>query len=261
MIVETMTISKTIPAHPVTFGLIRFAANASTRSILGVLGRVRGAGGPGRSGPHLAAKLAPSLAANSEVAKPVFPRVIIDSLWPEGGQAVHPWPLAQNCFIAVELQFMEFGRAGTTWNTFLLVSFMENGMAVPVQSKKGRLPRPPSGYFVTGERTMRRIAVCLAVVAVIILGTSIAFSERGPEQGREGVLSVLTKGQAVSVTEAAGRYEIGIFQNGPAMLGYNVVEVGSDYVIVEDIAHVKELRIPIYSVKAVSILKAGRQGN
>ena len=108
---------------------------------------------------------------------------------------------------------------------------------------------------------MRRITICLAVVAVIILGSSIAFSERGPEQGGKGVLSVLIKGQAVSVTEAAGRYEIGIFSNGPEMLGYKVVEVGRDYAVLEDIAHVRELRIPIYSIKAVTVLKTGRQGN
>ena len=41
------------------------------------------------------------------------------------------------------------------------------------------------------------------------------------------------------------------------MLGYKVADVGHDYVVVEDIAGVTELRIPIYSVKAVSILRAG----
>ena len=106
---------------------------------------------------------------------------------------------------------------------------------------------------------MRRIAICLAIVGVIILGTSLAFSQRGPERGGEGVLSVLTKGQAVNVNETAGRYEIGIFSNGPEMLGYNVVEVGRDYVIVEDVAHVREVRIPIYSIKAVTVLKVGRK--
>ena len=105
---------------------------------------------------------------------------------------------------------------------------------------------------------MRRVAICLAIVGVIVIGTSLAFSQRGPERG-EGVLSVLTKGQAVNVNETAGRYEIGIFSNGPEMLGYNVVEVGRDYVIVEDVTHVREVRIPIYSIKAVTVLKVGRK--
>ena len=58
---------------------------------------------------------------------------------------------------------------------------------------------------------MRRIAICLAAVAAIVLGTSIAFSQRGLEKGGEGVLGLLSKGQAVSVNEVAGRYEIRIF--------------------------------------------------
>ena len=103
---------------------------------------------------------------------------------------------------------------------------------------------------------MRQIVVCLAAVAAIILGTSIAFSQRA-ERGRQGVLSVLTEGQAVSVSEVAGRYEISIFSNGPQMMGYNVIEAGQDYVILEDIAHVRESRVPIYSVKAVTVLKLG----
>ena len=68
------------------------------------------------------------------------------------------------------------------------------------------------------------------------------------------MLGVLSKGQAVTVKEVGGRYEIGVMPS-VEMLGYTVVEVGQDYVVVEDIAHVNELRIPIFSIKAVSILK------
>ena len=100
---------------------------------------------------------------------------------------------------------------------------------------------------------MRRLVVGIALAAVIILGSSFAFSERDGVGG--GVLSVLSRGQAVSLTDAGGRYEIAILTNGPEMLGYNVVAVGQDYVILEDIAHVREVRIPIYSVKAVVMLK------
>ena len=104
---------------------------------------------------------------------------------------------------------------------------------------------------------MRRITISLAA-AIIIVGTTIAFSQHGPEQGGEGVLSVLSKGHAVSLTDAGGRYEIAVLTNGPEMLGYNVVELGRDYVVIEDIAHVKELRIPVYSVKAVVVLKGAK---
>jgi len=90
---------------------------------------------------------------------------------------------------------------------------------------------------------------------MVVLASSLAFSQHGEEHGR-GVLSVLSKGQAVSIKDVGGRYEIGVMPNAE-MLGYKVVEVGSDYVVVKDIAGVTELRLPIYSVKVVSILKVG----
>jgi hypothetical protein len=108
---------------------------------------------------------------------------------------------------------------------------------------------------------MRRITVSLAVVSAIILGSSIAFSQRGQEQNGEGILSVLSKGQSVSLNDIAGRHEITILPNGPKMLGYEVIEVGRDYVVLEDIAHVKEIRIPIYSVKAVVVLNDSPKTN
>ena len=106
---------------------------------------------------------------------------------------------------------------------------------------------------------MRRTFIAIVLLGVIVFGTTFAFSQRGGECGGHGVLSVLSKGQAVTVKEVGGRYEIGVFANGPDMLGYKVVDVGSDYVVVEDISQITELRIPIYSVKAVSILKVGGQ--
>ena len=105
---------------------------------------------------------------------------------------------------------------------------------------------------------MRRVIIGIVLLGMVVLASSLAFSQRGEEHGRRGVLSVLSKGQAVSLKDVGGRYEIGIISN-VGMLGYKVLEVGSDYLVVKDIAEVTELHIPIYSIKAVSILKAGGQ--
>ena len=105
---------------------------------------------------------------------------------------------------------------------------------------------------------MRHTIIVIVLLGVVIFGASLAFSQKGGERrGGEGILSVLSKGQAVSVKDVSGRYEIGVMPNAE-MLGYKVVVVGSDYVVLQDIAGVTELRIPIYSIKAVSILKAGQ---
>lgn len=106
---------------------------------------------------------------------------------------------------------------------------------------------------------MRHPVSSIVFLGVIVLGASLAFSQRGGEQG-QGVLSVLSKGQAVSLKDIGGRYEIGVFAEGPQILGYTVMQVGNDYVVLQDIVKVIELRIPIYSVKAVSILSTKGQG-
>ena len=104
---------------------------------------------------------------------------------------------------------------------------------------------------------MRRSIIATAFLAVVLLGITFA-SSNNPEDKGEGVLSVLQKGQAVSIKEAGGRYEIGVMPN-IRMLGYQVTEVGHDYVAVEDVGKVTELRIPIYSIRAVSIMKVGKR--
>lgn len=76
----------------------------------------------------------------------------------------------------------------------------------------------------------------------------------GQEKGRKGFLSVLKEGQAVVLKEAAGRYEITLMEGG-----HKVIEVGPDYVVVEDIAGVTETRIPAYAIKSIARIKVNRK--
>ena len=103
---------------------------------------------------------------------------------------------------------------------------------------------------------MKKTIIALTLTAFLALGI-FAASGQAPAQPR-GVLSVLGPGQPVALKEANGRYEIGIFDNGPEMLGYKVIEVGSDFLVVHDIAGISETRIPVYSIKAVITLKVGK---
>lgn len=89
------------------------------------------------------------------------------------------------------------------------------------------------------------------IIVALVLFASLGFAP-GP---KTGVLSVLKPGMPVNLMDVGGGYEIGIFTKGPEMLGYKVMEVGSDYVVVEDISGIKELRIPIYAIKSVSTTK------
>lgn len=90
------------------------------------------------------------------------------------------------------------------------------------------------------------------VLVPLMAGLLCVASGQAPAQPR-GVLSLLSPDMPVSLTDTPAGYEIGTFVGGAGMtLGYTVLEVGSDYVVLEDIAGIRQLRIPIYTVKAIT---------
>jgi len=99
---------------------------------------------------------------------------------------------------------------------------------------------------------MNRPQIGLLLSAFVILGLLTA-TGRGQDQPRRGFLSVLKEGQGVQLKEVAGRYEITVMKDLP--FGHRVIEVGADYVVVEDSVGVTETRIPIYSIKSIVKLK------
>ncbi|MCX7408683.1 MAG: hypothetical protein NTZ32_11440 [Planctomycetales bacterium] len=105
---------------------------------------------------------------------------------------------------------------------------------------------------------MKRISNKLILVALVALA-SFNVSGQAPDQPRKSVLSVLKEGQAVTLKDNSGRFEIGTFDGGPIMLGHKVVEVGTDYLTIEDIAGVIQTRIPIWSIKSIVKLTVPRK--
>jgi hypothetical protein len=94
---------------------------------------------------------------------------------------------------------------------------------------------------------------------LILLLAGVLFVASGQAPGKtHGVLSVLHAGQPVNLADDDGGYKLNFFQDGPEMLGHRVVEVGTDFVVVEDIAGVQQLRIPVYSIKSVGITKIAK---
>lgn len=99
---------------------------------------------------------------------------------------------------------------------------------------------------------MNRPLIALLLSGFMVLGSFTA-SVEGQEKPRRGFLAVLKEGQSVVVKEVGGRFEITMMKD--VKVGQKVVEVGNDYIVVEDIAGVTETRIPIYSIKSVVRLK------
>ena len=99
--------------------------------------------------------------------------------------------------------------------------------------------------------TMRLLAVAVALLL------PIPATSHGQDKPRKGFLAVLKEGQTVVLKESAGKYEITLMKNIP--LGHKVVEVGPDYVVIEDAAGITETRIHVTSIKAIIKLKIPKE--
>ena len=67
-----------------------------------------------------------------------------------------------------------------------------------------------------------------------------------------GILASLKVDQAVSVKETGDRYLITVIEGDLKLpQSHKVLEIGSDFVVVEDITGLNVIRIPLTSIKAV----------
>jgi hypothetical protein len=101
-----------------------------------------------------------------------------------------------------------------------------------------------------------RIWTCL-VVLVAVLAFSAAPGADVTKRP-QSILSGLKVGQSVSLKDEGSAYTITAFE--PELpQSHKVMEVGSDYVVVRDIAQVTETTIPIYTVKSIVKVKTKAQ--
>ena len=105
---------------------------------------------------------------------------------------------------------------------------------------------------------MKRPSFVVFLATVSMLALTLIAAQPENKEPPSAFLGYLKKGQAVGLKDLGTAYEITVFQNGQAPLGYEVVEVGRDYVVLRDITEIQEVRIPIYAVKSITTLKVGR---
>lgn len=94
------------------------------------------------------------------------------------------------------------------------------------------------------------------MVGTILAALFVMAADPKPEKPK-GVLSPLEKGQTVTLKEVGGRYEIGLVPG--VELGHKIIEVGADFVVVEDVAGAVQTRIPLCSVRAVTVAWASKK--
>jgi len=107
--------------------------------------------------------------------------------------------------------------------------------------------------------SMNRILTIGSVALLMLASMHMASLAQAPAKA-SGVLSVLHAGQAATLTDTPAGFEISIFANEKSQLSHEVVEVGSDFVVVRDATKIRETRIPLWSVKAVVVISTGVKG-
>jgi len=96
------------------------------------------------------------------------------------------------------------------------------------------------------------VIMCWFVCVVVALFSgSLPDSKAVPPQ-RVGFFAPLDKGQKIALKETSHGFEI---TASDFDIGYTITEIGSDYIVVEDMAKVTETRIPIYSIRSIKTIK------
>lgn len=94
---------------------------------------------------------------------------------------------------------------------------------------------------------MRRAFWSFPVIAIVVLMVGVA------DVPKNTVFSGLAVGQPVALKDHGASYEISVM--GDVAQGHTVVEIGDDFIVLEDVAGVKQITIPIYSIKGVVRLR------
>ena len=100
---------------------------------------------------------------------------------------------------------------------------------------------------------------CLTILLAgsIVMAMSIGTAAPPAERKETTFLEHLTPGRAVSLTEKDGRYEVGLFPENFRPLGHKVIEIGPNYVVLRDFVGITDTIVPIYSLKAIKVLRVG----
>jgi hypothetical protein len=88
--------------------------------------------------------------------------------------------------------------------------------------------------------------LCALVLVVAVTAIPAAQNAKRPR----GVFSSLKVGQAVTLKDEGSAYTINFFDED-VPLAHWVVEIGNDFVVVRDVAGVRETLIPVFSLKGI----------
>lgn len=100
----------------------------------------------------------------------------------------------------------------------------------------------------------RPSAPVLSLVAVSLLALCSVAAQPDADPPKPGLFANLRKGQEVVLKDVGPSFEITILADQPGPLGFTILEVGQDFLVLRDIAGVQEVRIPVYAIKSIATI-------
>lgn len=86
------------------------------------------------------------------------------------------------------------------------------------------------------------------VAVVVALGAD-------DEKRQKGVFSTLKIGQTVTLKQESSGFMVSYFDDDTVPLTHKVIEIGDDFIVVEDIAATRETTVPIYALRSIEKVK------
>jgi len=96
---------------------------------------------------------------------------------------------------------------------------------------------------------MNRLLLSIGI-GLFLIGFGLLGAISGQTQTQTGFLSALKQGDNVVIKETAGKYQI--TYHSPDFGTSKILEIGTDYILVEDLSRVMKTWIPVYSIQCIS---------
>ncbi len=91
---------------------------------------------------------------------------------------------------------------------------------------------------------------------VAVMAVVVAARAQEPAKPAAGVLAGLRVGQNIVMVDAGAGVHLTVFSaERPAPGPFRITELGTDYVVIQDVAGLNEHHIPIYAIKMVTNVK------
>jgi hypothetical protein len=105
----------------------------------------------------------------------------------------------------------------------------------------------------------RPSASVLSIVAVSLISLALVAAQPDGDPPKTGIFANLRKGQEIGLKDVGTSFEVTILADQPGPLGFTILEVGQDFLVLRDIAGIQEVRIPIYAIKSITTISTAKK--